>query len=62
MTTEWRRETGIVVEEEHCVYLTNDAQDTLILNADDVAWFVNCAIGRGDAFIVDGELLLVVKP
>ena len=60
-TEPWRRETGIVGdEEENVVYLTNDDRDTLILTADDVARFVNHAIARGDAFILDGELRLTL--
>jgi hypothetical protein len=41
----WRRETGVAPsEEEHMVWLTNDAGDSLMLNADDVALLVNAAL------------------
>lgn len=41
----WRRQTGVASDEaEHAVYLTNDAGDTLILNADDVAAIVNARL------------------
>lgn len=52
----WRVETGVVPDDEHCVYLTNEAGDTLILHADHVALFVNDLIASGDAFVLDGEL------
>jgi hypothetical protein len=38
----WRRQIGVAAaEDEHAVYLTNDAGDSLILDADDAAKVVN---------------------
>jgi hypothetical protein len=43
----WWREKGIAPsEEEHMVWLRNEANDTLMVNADDVAMLVNAASER----------------